>query len=119
MKLTKLLIFFLFLSLKGFSQQPQLFTLKYDKSEYCAGINEFALAKIYTIKGDLIPSVFTKPFKFTYSKLSGSGVLSLDANGKLDLTNCSEGNYTIFLNDGLEGKLTKPASFNIVIKNCN
>lgn len=118
MKCTKLLILFLFLSFKGFSQQMQLFTLKYDKIEYCAGINEFALAKIYTIKGDVIPSEFTRGFKFTYTKQSGNGVLSLDENGKLDLSKCSEGNYTIFFNDVLEGKLTKPASFNIVIKKC-
>lgn len=118
MKLTKLLILFLFLSFKGISQQPQLFNFKYDKSEYCAGVNEIVQAKIYTIKGDLIPSAFTKPFKFTYTKISENGVLSLDSNGKLDLSNCSEGNYTIFLNDGFEGKLTKTASFNIVIKNC-
>jgi len=118
MKLTKLFILFFFLSLKGFSQQPQLFTLNYDQTSYCAGVSEFAIAKVYTNKGELMPSKLLQHFIFTYTKQSGNGIIILDESGKLDLSKSTEGNYTIFLNDGLEGKLTKPASFNIVIRNC-
>ena len=118
MKLTKLLILFLFLSLKGFSQSPSPFTLKYDKTEFCAGVNEYSLPQIFGARGELIPIVWVKNFTFTYTKKNINSNLAIDINGKLDLSKSSEGEYVVFINHARDNALLKLASLNITVKKC-
>lgn len=100
MKLTKLLIFFLLLSFKGFSQQTSSYTLKYDKTEFCAGSNVFANLKIYNGTGDLVQSDFLKKINIYYKNINGEGKLSIDAKGNIDLLKSNVGSYLVQFNYG-------------------
>jgi len=114
MKLIKLLILFLFLSLKGFSQQNPTFTFKYDKAEYCAGSNTFANPQIFNDKGELLNRILYSSAKFKYSIKSGNGKLTIDEMGKIDIIKSDVGEYVI----NFKFRLIE-SDFVIHIKNCN
>jgi len=113
MKLTKLIILFLLLSLKGFSQQAPSYTLKYDKTEFCAGSNEFAKLMILNSEGVLMGSEFYKSIKIYYNKINGKDVLSIDENGTIDLSKSYIGIYSVKFNLG-----TSTFSTTINLLNC-
>jgi len=100
MKLTKLLILLLLLSLKGFSQQNPTFTLKYDKTDFCAGSNAFANLKIYNVTGNLVQSDFLKKIKIYYKNIYVEGKLSIDEKGNIDLLKSNVGSYLVKFNYG-------------------
>jgi hypothetical protein len=113
MKLIKLLILFLFLSFKGFSQTAPSYTLKYDKTEFCAGLNEFSNPIITNSKGEIINEYIIKKLKFNYIKLAGEGVLELTTDGKINLSKSDIGSYQIFF-----FFIFNKVSFNIIVKDC-
>jgi hypothetical protein len=113
MKLTKLLILFLFLSLKGFSQTKSLITLSYNISEFCAGINGF-LNPVITLDSKIINSEDLKVFRFKYNNLSGEGNLVINSNGVIDQSKTNPGSYTIYAYvNAIE------ISFNLKVNKCN
>ena len=115
MKLIKLLILFLFLSLKGFSQQAPSYTLKYDKTEFCAGSNAFANLSIFNSKGELMGPDFFKKIRINYKKIDGEGIplLSMDEKGTIDLSKSNIGIYSVKFNLG-----TSAFSTTINLLNC-
>ena len=113
MKLTKLLILFLLLSFKGFSQTKSPITLSYNISEFCAGNNGF-LNPIITNNGEIVTSEYLKGFKFTYSKVSGEGILEINSNGVINQNKSSHGLYIIYAQIN-----AIKISFNLKVNNCN
>jgi len=95
MKLTKLLILFLFLSLKGFSQQTPSYTLKYDKTEFCAGLITFCNPSIYNKKGEILKGEALKHIKFIFLNKQGNGKLSINDMGVIDISKSDIGNYNV------------------------
>jgi len=118
MKLTKLLILFLFLSLKGFSQQTPSYTLKYEKIEFCAGINEFAKPIILNSKGEVIEKVNTSGIYFSIVKVSGEGNLVVDKYGVIDISKSNSGSYKVILNTAVGTAIVSVSLFDIKVKNC-
>jgi len=114
MKLTKLLILFLFLSLKGFSQQTPSYTLKYDKTEFCAGTSLIANPIFLNNRGEVVNHVFAQVSNFRYTKKTGNGKLVLSADGNIDLSKSDAGEYQIFI-----PSIVNQLSFVIKIINCN
>ena len=113
MKLTKLLILFLLLSLKGFSQQVPVYSFKYDKTEFCAGSNGFSSLLILNDKNEVLSGPILKHAKFSYSTISGNGILKIDENGKIDQNKSDAGKYIVEIKfSGILEKIT------ITINNC-
>ena len=78
MKLTKLLILLLLLSLEGFTQKPS-YTLKYDKAEFCAGSNGFSNPIIINnVNKEILTGPILRHSFFSFSKISGNGILKID-----------------------------------------
>ena len=99
-KCTKLFFLFLLLSFKGFSQQAPIYTIKYERTEFCAGVNAFSNPIITNSKGEIMPLDFTKKVKLHYIKIKGEGVLSIDEKGGIDLLKSDVGIYAIQFNYG-------------------
>jgi hypothetical protein len=113
MKLTKLLILFLFFSLKGFSQQASSYTLKYDKTEFCAGLNSLEKPIIIDQDGKIITSkIFYSVY--SYTNKSGIGKLIIDKDGIIDLSKSEIGIYSILFQRG-----SNSSTFIVNIKSCN
>lgn len=113
MKLTNLLILFLLLSLKGFSQQAPSYTLKYDKTEFCAGANAFSNPIVMNDKNEILSGIILKHSRFSYTIISGVGKLSIDENGKIDQSKSDVGKYLVQFKFG---QFTSNISFNV--NNC-
>ena len=113
MKLTKLLILFLFLSLKGFSQQAPSYTFKYDKTEFCAGTNGFSTLSILNDKNEILSGPILRHAKFSYTTISGNGILKIDENGKIDQNKSDAGKYIVEIKfSGIIEKIS------IIVNNC-
>ena len=118
MKLTKLLILLLFLSLKWFSQQAPIYTLKYDKTEFCAGSNEFANPTITNSKSEVLKGTILSKVKYSYTQISNSGHLTIDGFGKVDISKSDIGAYLINSVIELPTQNVSLESFKIIIKAC-
>jgi hypothetical protein len=118
MKITKLLILFLLLSLKGFSQQAPSYTLKYEKIEFCAGSNEFAKPIILNSKGEVIEKVNTSGIYFSIIKVLGEGNLVVDKYGVIDIRRSNSGSYKVIINTAIGTAIVRISSFDIKVKNC-
>jgi len=118
MKLTKLLILFLFLSLKGFSQSPSPFTLKYDKTEFCAGSNEYANPIITNSKSEIAKGTILSKVKYSFIQISNGGHLTIDGFGKVDISKSDIGSYLINSVIELPTANVRLEPFKIIIKAC-
>jgi hypothetical protein len=120
MKLTKFLILFLLLSLKGFSQanptesKNPKFTLKYSNNEFCFGSNGELKPIVLNVKGELMDTEILKSGDFSFVKISGLGNFIMDSNGIVNKQKSDIGTYSVSLK---LGQYTSTINFNV--KKCD
>ena len=106
MKLFKLLILCLLLSLKGFSQQnPTVsknpkFTLKYTNNEFCYGSNGVLKPSFTTYSGQIIEGEILNLFNFSYSIVLGQGKLDINSKGEINQSKSDIGEYLVTVKYG-------------------
>jgi hypothetical protein len=120
MKLTRLLILFLFLSLKGFSQQNPAesknpkFTLKYSTNEFCFGSYGELKPIVLNNKGEIMKTEILKSGDFSYVKISGLGNFIIDSDGIINQQKSDVGTYSVSMR---LGNYTSTINFNV--KKCD
>jgi hypothetical protein len=119
MKLTKLLILFLFLSLKAFSQQntnesnTPKFTLKYTNNVFCYGSVGESKPTVLNSKGEIIATEILQSVNFSHVAISGLGNLTIDSNGVVNQQKSDVGIYSVILKIG-----NLSSSYTINVKKC-
>jgi hypothetical protein len=121
MKITNLLILFLFLSLKGFSQEnspvKSYLKISYGKTEICVTSGGVITPVIMNNNNQIIPKEVLRNAIYTYIKESGDGKLEINKEtGEINIEKSNLGTYLITMKFG-NGHYN--SSEKLILKNCN
>jgi hypothetical protein len=120
MKLTKILILFLILSLKGYSQQNPTesknpkFTLKYSTNQFCYGsVGELKPTLTYN-DGKIIEGKILNDVIISFSRILGQGKLDINTKGEINQSKSDIGEYLVIVKFG-----NYSSSINFKVKKCD